>query len=189
MATSPIILFSEGLAAVQVDGKWGFIDRTGSMVIPPQFPDYEGPDYVFKNGDIRFSPRVVGVSPFSEGLAGLQIGGKWGFIDKTGAVVINPQFPALASSGFHDGLAFVYIGGRYGFIDKAGAMVINPQFELRPWQGDEGFSEGLFYGNIDGKWVFIDRTGAVAINSQFEFAQRFSEGLAAVRVGGKWGFE
>jgi hypothetical protein len=26
--------FSEGLAAVKVDGKWGFIDKTGKEIIP-----------------------------------------------------------------------------------------------------------------------------------------------------------
>jgi hypothetical protein len=31
--------FSEGLAAVKVNGKWGIIDKKGKMVIPPQFID------------------------------------------------------------------------------------------------------------------------------------------------------
>ena len=29
--------FSEGLAAVSLDKKWGFIDTKGQFVIPPQF--------------------------------------------------------------------------------------------------------------------------------------------------------
>jgi hypothetical protein len=44
--------FSEGLAAVRVDGKWGFIDRTGKMTIPAQFGIAE---------------------PFSEGLAAVSV--------------------------------------------------------------------------------------------------------------------
>ena len=54
--------------------------------------------------------------------------GKWGFIDKTGSFVINPQFDFAWS--FSDGLAAVRIGdyetGKYGFIDKTGSFVINP---------------------------------------------------------------
>ena len=32
------------------------------------------------------------LGPFSEGLARVRIGDKWGFIDTKGAIVINPQF-------------------------------------------------------------------------------------------------
>ena len=79
--------FGEGLAAVCVghgcyikplgetkqDGeeqKWGFIDKAGKMVIPPQFAN---------------------VNDFHEGLAAASVGDKWGYIDKTGKFVINPQ--------------------------------------------------------------------------------------------------
>ncbi|MDJ0515966.1 MAG: WG repeat-containing protein [Trichodesmium sp. MO_231.B1] len=34
--------FSEGLAAVKKDGKWGYIDKTGKIVIPYQFDDAYG---------------------------------------------------------------------------------------------------------------------------------------------------
>ena len=40
--------FREGLAQVEKDGKWGFIDKSGKVGIEPQFDDAE---------------------PFSEGLA------------------------------------------------------------------------------------------------------------------------
>ena len=53
------------------NGKWGYIDRTGKIVIPPLFD---------------------GTGGFSEGLANVKIGDKWGFIDKTGRYVIKPQF-------------------------------------------------------------------------------------------------
>ena len=31
------VSFSEGLAAVRIDGKWGFIDRRANLVIAPKF--------------------------------------------------------------------------------------------------------------------------------------------------------
>ena len=40
---------SEGLAAVKVDGKWGYIDTKGTMVIKPQFLRV----YKFENGTAR----------------------------------------------------------------------------------------------------------------------------------------
>ena len=39
-----------------------------------------------------------------------------------------------------------------------------------------------------GKVGFIDKTGHYVINPQFGLAHSFSDGLAAVRIGSKWGF-
>src|SRR5579871_4742396 len=62
--------FSEGLAAIKVDGQYGYIDKSGKMVIKPQF--WEAAD-------------------FSEGKALVRFLGKPGFnfIDKTGKIRIN----------------------------------------------------------------------------------------------------
>jgi hypothetical protein len=104
--------FSEGLVAVAVNKKWGYIDTTGKMTIPPQF-------------NIAYE--------FSEGLAPVKIGtgcelcGKWGFIDKTGKVVIEPRFEAV--NDFSEGLAVFRQGTKSGFIDRTGRIVIEPRFD------------------------------------------------------------
>lgn len=51
--------FSEGLASVELNGKWGFIDKTGKEVIP----------FIYDS-----------VWYFSEGLAAVELNGKWGYI-------------------------------------------------------------------------------------------------------------
>jgi hypothetical protein len=51
------------LADVRVEDKLGFIDKTGKMVIPPQYGS---------------------ATAFSEWLAPVKLDGKWGFIDKSG---------------------------------------------------------------------------------------------------------
>lgn len=74
-------------------------------------------------------------------ISGLQLGANatWGFIDKTGAIVINERKETSfgehnnigsdsGESAFHDGLALVDIGGKKGYIDKTGKVVIAPQF-------------------------------------------------------------
>src|SRR5205814_7895132 len=53
---------------------------------------------------------------------------KWGFIDKKGNVVINPQFEYVAP--FSEGLAAIKVGYRYGYIDKSGKIVIEPKFGI-----------------------------------------------------------
>ncbi len=55
--------FFEGLAAVQLDGKWGFIDKTGNQAVPCK---YDLAEY------------------FSECLSRVYLNGKYGFIDSTG---------------------------------------------------------------------------------------------------------
>ena len=57
---------------------------------------------------------------------------KWGFIDKTGKFVINPQFDYARE--FHGRTRSVRVEdhrtGKCGYIDKTGKYVINPQFDL-----------------------------------------------------------
>ena len=63
-----------------------------------------------------------GAGNFSEGLAAVFDRHKgWGFIDKTGAVVIQPRFEG--SLGFRDGLAPVVLAGKWGFIVLAFAWI------------------------------------------------------------------
>ena len=59
--------FGESLAAVRVGDKWGYVDHSGSWVIPPSLTNAE---------------------PFWHGLARVGFGkGRWGYIDKRGSVV------------------------------------------------------------------------------------------------------
>jgi hypothetical protein len=84
--------FSEGLAKVEINGKSGFIDRSGKIVIKADF-----------KGDAGFNAA----GSFYEGLAPVSINGKYGFIDKAGNLKIKPQFDI--AMGFNRGLAGVGI--------------------------------------------------------------------------------
>ncbi len=91
------------MTQIKVKEKYGFIDRTGKMVIAPQFDDAQS---------------------FSEGLAPVKVGKKWGYINNVGSYVIYPQFDF--ASVFNDGLAPVNVEfGIYGYIDKNGKIVID----------------------------------------------------------------
>ncbi len=91
---------------------------------------------------------------------------RWGYIDKTGAFVIEPQFDG--ADPFSEGLAVVAVCARrcrrYGYIDKTGTVVIKPQFE---WAAE--FSEGLAaVGTNSGLFGYIDKTGAFVIPMERE---------------------
>lgn len=111
---------------------------------------------------------------------------KWGYIDNTGKIIIEPQFQF--ADKFSEGLALVDIGNRkMGYIDHSGQFVINPQF------GDAGkFSEGLAFvlvdhnvdGRVERKAAYIDKTGKIILEPpQLIGGLNFHDGLASVRMG------
>jgi len=177
------------LLLVEVGGKWGYIDRAGKIVAIPQYDS---------------------ASDFSDGLAKVCVGPcdfwhelgyryttdfkresveqtfKYGYIDETGKMVINPIFENAGD--FHEGLAAVCVGDgcyqdwgnpkeepKWGFIDKTGAMVILPQFSYVT-----SFQEGLAAVSVGGKSGYIDKTGKFVINPQYDSAGAFENGVAQV---------
>ncbi len=178
--------FSEGLAAVRVGQKWGYIDRTGEFAIEPRFRK--------EKGDDSWGPPVAA---FSEGLARVRVGKQHGYIDRTGQFAIEPKFKACYR--FSDGLAPAMIADyrsvddrfNYGYIDRMGEFVIAPRFKrCRPFSeglanvsvGEKVFDKdrpGSFF--IRTKAGYIDKTGAFVIEPRFMSAGSFSEGLALAR--------
>jgi hypothetical protein len=153
------------------DGKWGFMDRTGRVVIPAQY---------HMALDFSLGPAPVQPEP----------GGKWGFIDVIGRMVIQPRYAQAGETGFSEGLAAVQpeAGGKWGYADDAGGLYIEPQFGAA-----EGFSEGFAaVQTAEGKWGFIQNNGELAIPAQYDAASSFSQGLAAVQLGtdlsAMWGY-
>jgi len=187
--TNKVTVYSSG-------DQYGFIDKTGKMVIDPQFEQvFEFSEglaavrtkedvwgFIDKSGKMVIEPKFDDVRNFSEGFASVRIGGKWGFIDKSGNMVIEPIYGY--SDGFFEGLARVEIEEKRGFIDKTGQIVINPIFN-----GSVGnFHEGLAWVKIGEKEGFIDKTGQIVINPIYDVARDFNEGLACVINEEKYGF-
>jgi hypothetical protein len=149
--------FSEGLAAVIVKGKGGYIQRDGSFAIQPSFE---------------------GVNEFSEGLAAVRIRGKLGYIDKSGTVVIKPEYDFAYP--FSEGLAAVAKTTKsgstvLGYIDKTGQQVIPLRFAI-----GHTFEEGVASVQVGDKWGYIDHGGSFVIRPQFDSAMPFCAGVAQV---------
>ena len=162
--------FSEGLAAVRKDGKWGFIDKTNRLVIPA----------IYDNANA-----------FSEGFAAVEKDGKWGFIDKAGNVMIPLNYDWVDS--FSEGLATVRTGDwnnwgnmKYGFIDKTGNVIIPLNYD---WA--LSFSDGLATVRKGGNWYdykygFMDKTGRLVVPMIYDSVSSFSEGIVIAEKREQW---
>ncbi|MBL0049661.1 MAG: WG repeat-containing protein [Bacteroidetes bacterium] len=147
---------------------------------------------------------------FSYLLIPVQSDEKWGYIDKQGKYVVNPQFKSAYL--ITDGIAVVESSeGKFGYIGEDGKYIINPiykfasnfseglafvasengfptcinkkgetQFVLKDASLVGVFNDGLAYIQVKEKYGFIDNTGKTVINPQFDVSNQFSDGLAAV---------
>lgn len=110
---------------------------------------------------------------FTSGLVAAQTGDQWGYIDKTGKYIINPQFD-YANKFAANGLARVLSGGKIGYIDKTGKYVINPQFDYA-----YSFVDGVAVVSVGGKYGVIDAKGSYLANPQYEdLSASYSSGMA-----------
>lgn len=73
--------FGEGMAAVRLDSSWQLIDKTGQVV--KELP-----------------PKVTDAGIMSAGLLPVCVGGKWGYMNKAGDMVISPRF--MQAGSFRD---------------------------------------------------------------------------------------
>ena len=123
---------------------------------------------------------------------------KWGYIDTTGAYVVEPRFDD--ASAFTEGLAAVaeFDGKdrKCGYIDSTGEYAIGPKFSDCGVFAGNGLAPVCVYDksgreNTE-KWGYIDKAGEFVIEPQFKWAGSFCEGLAAasVEMNGKelWGY-
>lgn len=195
-------------------GKWGYMDKTGNLVIKPQYEcawDFsdgmacvqEGllRGYINSNGTMVIKPQYVMAGPFSEGLAGVCLGGerwgdfvsfnygkgwRWGYIDKTGGVAItsSPWDPACSADEFHEGVSRMRTNN-----ERKWQYMKKDGTTGSRYAGLGRMSEGMMaFCQGDGKWGFLDKTLKEVLKAEYEGAGDFSEGLAKVKKNKKWTF-
>jgi len=171
------LAFKNGLAQVSIDGKWGYIDTHGKIVVPPRYPLY-GTDFD-TNGTAQV---VLGITKKLDG-SPKDVELVYGYINTSGELIIRPgQYEEVIPFN-EGGLAVVRKDGKRGFVNAAGIEVVG-------WFDDaKSFSQvGLAPARKDGKWGYIDKGGNFVISPQFDDAFNFSpDGNAIVMLGGKKG--
>ena len=130
---------------------------------------------------------AAGRSDSQEQLLPVTVGGRAGFINESGRIVIPPAY--VEWHQFSDGRALVRKAddrhpgdSRMGYIDREGGFRAIPGADML-----EDYHEGLAAARFPGvkifsgvHWCYIDSGGAVVIRTNYETVGDFSEGLAWV---------
>jgi len=180
--------FFNGLARFEQNGKFGYIDKKGKVVIPAKYK-YVNDFYDFKavvdfndkekglidnKGNIFFKCSYVVLAPrVSEGLLYFRQNesSQFGYINTKGEVVIPPQFNKV--NEFSEKFASVKKDNYFGYIDKLGKFIIKPQF-------DEAhcFSEGLAIVKQMEKNGVIDKKGHFIVKPIYDVINNYHDGHA-----------
>jgi len=172
----------------------GYIDRNGTIVIPPVYEM------------VTSHYWRVAEEDWARGLP-VRKGKRWGYVDLRGRMKIAPQFHSACP--YYEGRASVSVlvdpnsdrddefwsfpEVRWGCIDEKGRYVVTPKYAAFCH-----FSEGMAAVNVGGrtkdcpladggKWGFVDRDGKLVVPAKFDSVSLFLEGRAAVNIGGRSG--
>ncbi|RMH78883.1 MAG: hypothetical protein D6680_00865 [Cyanobacteria bacterium J007] len=118
---------------------------------------------------LAFPPSRGGFREFREGLSPYYWEGKYGYLNRNGDRVIPHQF--VSADLFDEGLA---------------AVSIPNEEVLRSRETD--FEGNAIPAENEELWGYIDREGNWVIQPQLHEARRFSEGLAVVKIDGRYGY-
>lgn len=149
--------FSDGLAAVETDFGWNYIDTKGNVVlqnIPNDNPDAHNDRILVEDMEIELV----------------------GLIDKKGKRVVPSEYAVIIPDG--DLFYFNDDDFNHGWMDKNGKVVltVDPDMSMKPFGGAE-----LAAFQKDDKWGYINRKGKIVISAQFDNAFPFSGGHAVVK--------
>ena len=154
-------LRAQNRCVIKLEGKTGYIDNLGTVVIP----------MIYESG-----------IQFSEGLAAVKLNGKWGYIDTAGIKAIDFKFSG--ADYFSNGYACVMVDTSWGVSNSAGNWIIKPTHEMV-----EYMNEGFIAIEKNEKWAFFDLKRKKYITKFiYEDLWSYHEGLAMVKIGNNYGF-
>jgi hypothetical protein len=170
--------YKNGFAQIELNGKWGYIDSFGKIVVAPRFPIY-GRDF-----DAGGTAQVVLEIKRKPGGRTADIQLVYGYINRSGKLILrDSQYDEIVMPYNAEGFAVVRKGEKKGFVNKEGEEAVG-------WFDDAiNFSKiGLAAIKQGDKWGYVDQSGNVVVRPSFDRAFTFSgNGIALVELSKKLG--
>lgn len=204
--------FRNGIASVHFDfdDPAVYIDKTGKVLTAKELKSHHE-IVTFLQGDKMGLKHLDGnvvvpgeydiIQNYSEGMAAVCKGNRWGYVDSYGNNIIPCLYHSRLfydngvmdgwgeygapdeANDFHEGLVMIMKNGKAGFLDKQGKVAIPFLYERA-----KDFAEGFAAVKKAGKWGFINKEGKNVIPCQYDKVASFREGLVAVVKNGKSGY-
>jgi hypothetical protein len=136
------------------------VDSTGKYLFEPEF------DRIGRWGN-DMAPVLVGskagdpISYPQEVEATEELGGRWGFVNAKGRLVVNPRYQGL--KGFKEGYAAVKSGGLWAYLDEDFNRITDYEFRWVDYFHN-GIAEvrlGPVHGDYDGRYAYINTKGDI----------------------------
>ena len=130
-------------------------------------------------GEMVISPKFYDAKVFSEGLAAVYDGSRWGYINENGEYEINPAFGGYSGDQeivvhpFVNGTAAVYLGsgnangfadikeGEYALIDRKGYIIKIFDCIYPNWYGYSKGNIGEYQATINNTVYIVDSQGNI----------------------------
>ncbi|MCX6275642.1 MAG: WG repeat-containing protein [Bacteroidetes bacterium] len=171
--------FSEGLCAVNRNGKYGYISKKGKLEIDFLFDGKAS--VINRDGELLVKPLYDEVgAPIDDRILFLD-SMKYGYLDTHGKVVIAPQFEIAYD--FSHGLAVAGREEELGVIDLNGLWGIPAKYEAVSIE-----SNGLIHVEKDEQSGLLNRIGEELLAVKYDAVGVFSSGLALVSQEEKFGY-
>lgn len=137
-----MVYFENGLACVNIKGKYGFIDKRGKTIIPAKYDNF---------------------SMFSNGVAVVSINNKYFAINEKGESIFKESYDYMRY--FNDEYAVVKKENKYGVIDKKGKLIY-------PYQENEIFfyKDGIVIIIEENKYIIKNIENKLIINEKYDLA-------------------
>ena len=184
-----------GLAPVKSNGKWGYIDAKGSFVIQPRFDEAKA-----------FNEK---------GVASVCMGNKWGVINEKGEYVVEPWLDSIKIPGVievNKKYGFIDASGNILLQPQENKLQLDKKIDgvdIRRTRASDQIWIGSSDGNlnmtlqcediyvlakdriailVEGKWGVVDFKGTYVLQPAYDDISCLAGDIFAVETNGKWGF-